>query len=329
MRLYLNEFIDSKMTTKNLAVIALIFGIITNSFGISNSNDLFEISNEGVLSLTVGKPLDFETAEAHVLTVEVSDGQLTTTADITVTVTDVVEGAFITTWETTTDNESITIPTNATAYTYDYLIDWGDGTISTDQTGNATHTYATAGSYSVAITGIFPAIYFNNKGDKEKIKSIDQWGTIEWQSMRHAFYGCSPLGYAATDVPNLTEVTDMSYMFAYTSAFNGDLSNWKVNKAISMRGMFVFARSFNSDLSKWEINKVTIMNNMFDSSGLSITNYNATLKGWSELATVPSKITLGAKGIKYCNDGETARTALEAKDWTFMRDTKGSAEECM
>ena len=53
---------------------------------------------------------------------------------------------FITTWETTTANESIIIPTTGTGY--DYTIDWGDGTIETNQTGNATHTYSTAGIHT-------------------------------------------------------------------------------------------------------------------------------------------------------------------------------------
>jgi len=38
---------------------------------------------------------------------------------------------FITTWETTTASETITIPTNTAAHTYNYTVDWGDGTTTT------------------------------------------------------------------------------------------------------------------------------------------------------------------------------------------------------
>ena len=69
------------------------------------------------------------------------------------------QDAFITTWQTTTANESITIPTVGTGY--DYTIDWGDGTIETNQTGGATHTYATAGTQTISISGDFTRIYFN------------------------------------------------------------------------------------------------------------------------------------------------------------------------
>jgi|GEM_PF-4495325 len=82
--------------------------------------------------------------------------------------------AFLTTWTTTSPNESITIPTTGGGYLYD--VAWGDGTTSVNRTGNATHTYSTPGDYQISITGSFPRIYFNNSGDKNKIKSIDQWG---------------------------------------------------------------------------------------------------------------------------------------------------------
>ena len=54
---------------------------------------------------------------------------------------------FVTKWTTTADGESITIPT-FDGETYNYTVDWGDGTTDTNQTGDATHTYTTAGTYT-------------------------------------------------------------------------------------------------------------------------------------------------------------------------------------
>ena len=66
---------------------------------------------------------------------------------------------FITTWETTTANEEITIPTTGTGYSY--TVDWGDGTSDTTiYTGNASHTYTNVGEYDVKITGTFPSYLF-------------------------------------------------------------------------------------------------------------------------------------------------------------------------
>ena len=92
--------------------------------------------------------------------------------------------AFITVWKTTAAGESITIPI-APGETYDYTINWGDGSaVESGQTGNATHSYATAGEYDVSITGTFPRIYFNDTGDKDKnlrgktmgLSSLDVYG---------------------------------------------------------------------------------------------------------------------------------------------------------
>ena len=52
--------------------------------------------------------------------------------------------AFITQWDTsleTTENPYVTIPTHPDE-TYDYNVDWGDGNNSTNQSGDATHVYA-------------------------------------------------------------------------------------------------------------------------------------------------------------------------------------------
>jgi len=169
---------------------------------------------------------------------------------------------FITKWETTTDGESITIPTFS-GETYDYTVNWGDGNTSTGQTGDATHTYANAGTYTVSITGTFPRIYFNYAGDRAKILEVTQWGTNAWTSMGYAFFGCSQLTLTATDAPNLTNVTDMSYMFSSTASFTGDLSGWDVSNVTNMQSMFYEASSFNGDLSAWDVSNVTDMSDMF------------------------------------------------------------------
>lgn len=79
--------------------------------------------------------------------------------------------AFITTWETTSSGESITIPTDSNSVGYDFEVDWGDGTTETI-TGadpDPEHTYNSAGTYQVEITGTFPRIFldawFGGEGD--------------------------------------------------------------------------------------------------------------------------------------------------------------------
>ena len=186
--------------------------------------------------------------------------------------------AFITTWETTTANEPITIPTNS-GFSYDYLVDWGDGSTS-NETGNATHSYATAGTYQVKITGVFPAIHFGTLPDLdvnlEKIKSIDQWGNQVWQSMEEAFKGCIHLKYTATDTPDLSEVSHLGHMFEKAASFNGDIGNWDVSNVINMASLFDSAKVFNQDISSWDMSNVTDMSSMFNGAEV----FNQDIGNW-------------------------------------------------
>ena len=96
---------------------------------------------------------------------------------------------FVTTWRTIEANERITIPTFP-GETYNYTVDWGDGTVPSTHTRNnrdAEHTYTAVDEYEVRISGRFPRIYFSDEGDKEKIIAIDQWGDQAWSSMNGAF----------------------------------------------------------------------------------------------------------------------------------------------
>lgn len=218
------------------------------------------------------------------------------------------ETTFISTWQTTSDGESITIPT-VDNETYDYTVDWGDGTVINNYTGDANHTYTTAGTYDVIITGLFPRIHFLNASpdQRDKIIDIKQWGNNEWTSMQGAFYYCSNLEISAIDAPDLTNVTDlsrmfqgatsfnqsidhwdlssvfyMSYAFSDASTFNQPLNNWDVSNIISMQSTFNNASAFNQPLNNWDVSNVFYMDFMF--SGAS--SFNQTLNDWN-ISNVP------------------------------------------
>ena len=183
---------------------------------------------------------------------------------------------FITTWETTEANETITIPTIGICYFY--TVDWGDDTIDNmNYTGDASHSYNNAGKYDVQIRGIFPRIYFNNTGDKDKIIAIKSWGAIEWQSMANAFRGCTNLkGETAVNTPNLAAVTDMSNMFGWAKAFNQDIGDWDTSKVTNMEDMFDGASAFNQDIGNWDTSNVTDMSYMFRSASA----FNQDIGDW-------------------------------------------------
>ncbi len=187
---------------------------------------------------------------------------------------------FVTTWETTMAMESITIPTTGSGY--NYSVTWEDGgTPETGVMGSVSHTYATPGTHTVSITGEFPRIYFNDVSgtnpNSPKIRTIAAWGGIAWTSMASAFAGCSRLEYTATDVPNLSGVTDMTAMFFQAVAFNGNLSNWDVSNVNNMLFMFNTATAFNGDISNWDVSSVTDMSYMFNTA----TAFNGDIGNWN------------------------------------------------
>ena len=146
--------------------------------------------------------VDADTTVTFTLTV--SDGSANSTDTVLVTVSDVPDDTdFVTTWETTTPGDSITIPARGT-----YAIDWGDGTVDARVRGEQTHTYADAGNHTVRISEGITAIYLNDHADAPKLRSIDQWGDAEWESMYSSFRGASKMILYATDAPDLSRVKD-------------------------------------------------------------------------------------------------------------------------
>ncbi|WP_346882324.1 BspA family leucine-rich repeat surface protein [uncultured Algibacter sp.] len=185
---------------------------------------------------------------------------------------------FTAIWDTqemgSSGDDQITIPTNP-AFTYNYTVDWGDGSLENNITGNITHTYASMGTYTVEITGDFPAIYFNNTGDKAKIIEILKWGNISWQSMENAFFGCENLNFDAIDAPDLSGVTSLKNMFLSCQVFNGIVNSWNISTITDISGMFS-RTSFNRPVANWNTSAVTNMSRTFSSS-----RFNEPLDGWN------------------------------------------------
>ncbi|NAS11048.1 BspA family leucine-rich repeat surface protein, partial [Poritiphilus flavus] len=181
---------------------------------------------------------------------------------------------FITTWDTnkpgTSNSSSITIPAVGT-----YDVDLGnDGTYELlDQSGTITLNVPllnyTSGKIQVALrdaasgNGTLTAIQFNNTGDKEKLLSVDQWGSISWSTMEGAFWGCSNMEVKATDAPDLSSVSSTDKMFGYASSFNADISSWNTSNITDMNMMFWNATAFDQDISSWNTSSVTNMYGMF------------------------------------------------------------------
>ena len=191
--------------------------------------------------------------------------------------------AFRTTW--VTNDGTITIPTNASSGTYNYNITWtnltntgvGNGS-ATGRTANYTINGLQNGStYEIAITGVFPHFKMPFSNERLKLRSIEEWGDIEWRSMQGAFGWCSNLTYNATDVPNLSNLSSMREMFVSCSLFNGNIGNWNTASVTDMHRMFDHATSFNQDISNWNTSAVRNMSLMF----YGASSFNQDIGNWN------------------------------------------------
>ena len=206
------------------------------------------------------------------------DGVQILRIDITEPDTPSPADAFVTTW-TVSAGQNITINFVGN----DMNISWGDSMIKTHVSGTQSHTYETAGNYTVSVTGGLtgltldrPKDFLGFLGPVPELASIDQWGSISWTNMSNAFAGASNMTYSATDTPDLRLVTDMSAMFQSTTAFDGDLSSWDVSPVTDMSYMFSSAAAFNQTLNDWDVSSVTDMTQMFFGAAA----FNQTLNDW-------------------------------------------------
>lgn len=220
---------------------------------------------------------------------------------------------FVSIWDTTktstgsSNDNQIKLPL-VSGGTYNFYVDWGDGTANTITAYNqaeVTHTYNYSGVYTIMITGTLTGFKFNNSGDRLKLLRVVNWGrNFCWGNAANVFYSCSNLIITALDALNLTGITTfqglfsycenlvsipninnwnvsaitlMHYMFANCTKFNQNLNNWNTANVTAMASMFNGDTVFNQDISAWNTGNVTDMSGMFQNAKA----FNQNIGGWN------------------------------------------------
>ncbi len=75
---------------------------------------------------------------------------------------------------------------------------------------------------------------------------------------------------------DVSNVTDMSSMFAYNGTFNQNISRWNVSHVTTMASMFNNALSYNQPMTHWNTTLVRDFSSMFSRAG----NFDQDLSNW-------------------------------------------------
>ncbi|WP_448606380.1 MBG domain-containing protein [Paenimyroides ceti] len=119
----------------------------------------------------------------------------------------------------------------------------------------------------------------NNIPDRMRLTDILQWGSVSWLSMKDAFNGARNLNISATDIPDLSNVTNMSGMFRECTNLNGpsNIGTWKISSVKDISNMFQSARIFNQNVGNWDTSNITNMGNLFSDCFL----FNQNIENWN------------------------------------------------
>jgi surface protein len=248
---------------------------------------------------------------------------------------------FISVWTTTSPNETIVLPYETSGFYYG-TIDWGDGTITTNDYVNRSHIYVTPGTYTITITGtligwcfgLYPSSALN-------IVEVLQWGCLQLGNSGFNFVNCQNLTLNnVSDVLNLSEtnslystfsdcnslttinnvnswdtstITNMVDTFIYCYNFNDDISNWDVSNVTDFGGMFNNAWSFNQPIGIWDTSSALSMVNMFFYSS----NFNQDIGNW-DVSNVTDMNDMFNSGVQFNNGGSPSINSWLTSNVTNM-----------
>lgn len=177
---------------------------------------------------------------------------------------------------TTEPNETFALPLNTG--TCNFIVDWGDGnsntiTIYTDP--NTTHSYISAGTYIISMTGTCTRFSFHNTGDKLKIKKL--LDVVDMGFIDLNFEGCTELTTICV-LGNLASLTTAEYMFFQCMALTSIPT-----------GMFNGCTGITSFLDTFDlcINLTSIPADLFKYNTVA-DNFYGTFETCNQLASIPT-----------------------------------------
>ena len=173
--------------------------------------------------------------------------------------------------------------------------------------------------------------------------AIGNWDTSNITDMSYCFVNASTFNKPLNSW-DLSNVTDIQQMFFEAKSFDQDLNSWDTSNVNNMFSVFYNCSQFNGDIYSWDTTNVENMSfmlyncDLFDQSlaawnignvtnltsfmqnatGLSTSNYDATLIAWA-LQTVNSGLSINFGGSQFTESAYASRFSLIEDDgWTIV-----------
>ncbi|MCD8479877.1 MAG: DUF285 domain-containing protein [Candidatus Cloacimonetes bacterium] len=237
-------------------------------------------------------------------------------------------------------NTNIQLPIQANSGWFsagqEVVISWGDGSANdtVSATGGSTyigHTYASAGTFTIKISGSLTMYGRSSTVDiagQTLLTRVDSFGKLGITSFYYAFFRCTRLISVPKTLPS--SVTNIQSMFQSCSgaAFNPDVSKWDVSNVGNMAYMFRYCSgaAFNPDMKSWTLKTGVSTTSMFLASKTQPTTWlDDLLIAWAANPAQGDSITINFSPNKFTADVNgnpssevaAALAALEAKGWTI------------
>ena len=164
-------------------------------------------------------------------------------------------------------------------------VSWGDGSPSTTITEkNSTarfHTYSSAGTYQITVTGYCPSFNVNNSSYRTLYRSVVDWGEVGFQTID--FFGCINLDTLPTDGSgNATLHQGLNTVINFDSTFR------ETGIGFIPAGLFDFAVNVKTFINTFVFCQgiTEIPSGLFDNN-LLVTAFSGTFNACLNLPAIP------------------------------------------
>lgn len=168
-------------------------------------------------------------------------------------------------------------------------VSWGDGgsdsVITSVTSSDRFHTYSSAGTYQIIISGYCPGFSVgNNPSYKNLYKSVDDWGVVQFEEID--FYGCINLTTIPADVSNNATLNDgLNTVLRFNSTFR------QTGITIIPSGLFDYASNVTSFVNTFVFCQglTSIPSGLFDNN-TNVTSFSGTFNALLNLTSIPTNL---------------------------------------